>query len=59
MKYTKAVECDFCGKIEVSTLKTPFKTWFKFIKWLEVINGNGSKNEFCSQECYNNFKYSN
>lgn len=56
MKYTKAVECDFCGRIEVSVNRKSFKTWFKFIEWLQIIQGNGLTKEFCSKECYDNYK---
>lgn len=51
MRYTKAVECDWCGRIEVSVTKKPFKLWFKFIGWFDVLNGNGTTNHFCSEEC--------
>lgn len=56
MKYTKAVECDWCGGLQVTTIKTTFKKWFKNIKWLQQINGNGTTNEFCCNECCELFK---
>jgi hypothetical protein len=56
MKYTKAVECDFCGQIEVSTTKSRFKSWFKLIRWIQVVQGNGITKEFCSKECYKHYK---
>lgn len=56
MRYTKAVECDFCGHIELSISSKSFKTWFKMINWLALINGNGTTKEFCSKKCYENYK---
>ena len=52
MKYTKAVQCDWCGSVELSINNDGFKKWFKFLGWLQIVNGNGTTNEFCTQECY-------
>lgn len=56
MKYTKAVQCDFCSHIELSCSKRTFKSWFKFLKWHSLLMGNGTTREFCSIKCYDNFK---
>jgi hypothetical protein len=56
MKHFKAVECDYCGDFQLSTLKKTLKSFLKNIKWFQIINSNGTTNEFCSKECFNNFK---
>ncbi len=56
MKYCKAVECDYCGNIQLTTLKRTFKSFLKNIKWFQTINENGTTNEFCSKECIDNYK---
>lgn len=52
MKYTKAVQCDWCGGVQFSTSNKSFKSWLKFLGWLQTVNGNRTTNEFCTQECY-------
>ena len=56
MRYIKAVECSQCGAIQFSNRKGTFKAFLKRINWLEIIFGNGNKLEFCSKECYENYK---
>jgi hypothetical protein len=56
MKYTKAVECDFCGTMSLSSSNSRFDTWFKFIGWMQTVRGDGITEEFCSVECYEHYK---
>ena len=56
MRYKKAVECTQCGEVQLSDSKGTFKALLKRIGWLEVTFGNGNKLEFCSKECYDNYK---
>lgn len=56
MKYSKAIVCDFCGRAEVSISKCTFKTFIKRVDWIQVLRGDGLTNEYCSQECFENYK---
>ena len=56
MRYRKAVECSQCGEIQLSNRKGTFKAFLKRIGWLEMIFGNGNILDFCSKECYDNYK---
>ena len=56
MRYKKAVECTQCGEVQLSNSKGTFKALLKRIGWLEVIFDNDNKLEFCSKECYDNYK---
>lgn len=56
MKYTKAVQCDFCGSLELSISKKKFESWFNFLGWLKITNSNGIDHEFCSNECYEKYR---
>ena len=51
MKYNKAVECDFCGEIQVSVSKGSFSEFIKNIQWIQVIHTNGHSDEFCCIGC--------
>lgn len=52
------ITCDWCGdwqessknrtRIGEKTLRKKAEKW----GWLKIINGNGSINDFCGNECY-------